>query len=206
MRNGTIDHAGAQVDWAVKLRSKGGVPHSGDGFLLQREGPVVMAAVADGTGSGIVAHEAATACLDALGKLGIAPIDQCFRTVHTAVAGTRGVALGLSLIDLSQRCLDWSAVGDIDAALFRPAPRAECISIIQRGGTLGYQFEGFHRQQHDLSTGDLLLMISDGVSRRFRQSITADHTAVQAVDTCMSRYGGQDDDAIVLALKLRWPA
>lgn len=202
MKSGRIVHERAVLDWAVAIRSKGGAPHCGDGFLLQRDAGVIMAAVVDGTGSGVAARDAATACLAALENIGIAPIDRCFDAAHDALRNTRGAALAIALLDLDRAQLDWAAVGEVDGVLFRAPPEKGRESVMQRGGTMGLQYGGIHRQKHPMGRGDLLMLTSDGVSGRHRDAITTIGTADQSADLCMRRFGRSDDDAIVLALKL----
>jgi len=202
MNSGQIEHGNLVLSWGVQLRSKQAGTESGDGFVLQRDGGRILAAVIDGTGSGTQARKAANTCIAALSDCGVHPLPICFQTCDDALANSRGAAMGLAMIDLTKCQLDWAAVGDIGGQLWQARRPDSPRGILQRGGTLGIQYSGIHQQQQDFRVGDLIIMASDGVMRGFLAGADINASASQVAEKTMASFGRDDDDAIVLAMKL----
>ena len=196
------DTARLALGWAVARQPKLAEGRSGDGYLIRRTGAHVMIAVTDGTGSGPEAADAADICLSAVGKTAGHSIRGCFDDCHAALRGSRGAALGVALVDLGAARVTWAAVGDIDGLLLCPRDRGEVRrhTIFQRGGTLGVLNPGIHPQCHQLAGGEVILMTTDGVSRRYRDSIRPVPPMRRIAADTLARFGKPNDDGLVLAL------
>ena len=195
--------AAARLTWAVAMVPKVPGGPCGDGFILLRDGDRVVFALADGAGSGPIAKAASDACLDEVGKTGLADLHVLFERCHRRLIGSRGAALALAIIDLAEGRLDWAALGDIDGAVF-PELGSErpLISAIQRGGTLGHGMPDIHPQHHDLGPGQMVALSTDGVSRRYRDQRRVDTAPDAFAASCIARFGRDGDDRTFAALSL----
>ena len=200
LNQGVLDKHGGSISWAVEQRSKHPGSASGDGYLLRYIGPVLLAAVADGTGSGTAAAKAANQCLRCLSEAERPDLHQIFANVHQALEGTRGAALGVALISPDALTLEWAAIGDIDGVLRQGSSRSE--SMIQRGGTLGLSFRGLLPQKRALKPPAVILLVSDGISRSYRSKLDASESAEDLARNTVLQHGRSNDDAIALALKI----
>jgi alkanesulfonate monooxygenase SsuD/methylene tetrahydromethanopterin reductase-like flavin-dependent oxidoreductase (luciferase family) len=203
---GLIKIEGApSLSWAAAWRPKITGQPCGDRHLVRQVGPLVMIAVIDGAGSGPRAANAASACQDALAaKADPLVLAGCFAAAHHACRETSGVALGVALIEPATGGLTWGAVGDIDGLLIRHAPAGQSRreAILQCGGMVGLRLPPVLGQTHQISTGDILIMVSDGIHPRYRGPTLL----CGSPDTCaaelLSEYGRAQDDAIVLAARI----
>lgn len=200
MKQGVLDKQGCSISWAVEHRSKHSGTACGDGYLLRFIGPVLVAAVVDGTGSGTAAAQAANRCLERLSEAEHPDLRQIFADCHQALKGTRGAALGVALISLEALTLDWAAIGDIDGVLLRG--RSQTDSVIQRGGTLGLAFGSLLPQTLDLQPPSAIVLVSDGISASYRSQLDAYESAADLARNTVLQHGRHNDDAIALALKI----
>lgn len=193
---------GARIDWAAAQAPKTAGSVCGDGYLLRRTGRRLLVALADGVGSGQGAQAAANACLEALATVSASSISEVFETAHERVRGTRGAALAVALIDPELGAVEWAAVGDVEGVICAPPPESEgSTAILQRGGTLGLQFPGVLPQIQPFPPDHVLVLASDGVSRRFRDALpTARIPPPEWVASCLATYGKDHDDRTVVAV------
>lgn len=194
---------GISLAWAAAYRSKiCGLP-CGDVYLVRRIGQSIMLAVADGSGSGPEAARAATFCLSILRETDSVCLNTLFAEAHRGCLGTRGAALAITLIDPSNRQVNWAAVGEVEGLLLRGAtPRVSQVqAIIQRGGTIGHNLPSLICHSHEIRPGDTIILSSDGVRHAFRNEIPAGQSAETLAAELLSAYGREDDDALALVAK-----
>ena len=191
---------GFSLTWAAALRPKtAGLP-CGDAYLARRLGKSVLLAVVDGSGSGSEAARAAIRCQCVLSETASVCLTTLFKEAHNVCRGTRGAALAITLIDPSSRRLNWAAVGEVDGLLLRGSDSRECerVSVIQKGGTLGYNLPAVISQSHEIMARDTIIMASDGIRQAFREQIPLGRTAEALATEILCTYGRDNDDALVL--------
>ncbi|MBE3639835.1 SpoIIE family protein phosphatase [Mangrovicoccus algicola] len=206
--SGRVAADGAAFGWAVAARPKRPGDVSGDGYLLRRlSGGRFLAAVIDGAGSGRPAAAAAAAGLEAIS--GTLPPDpaEIFAACHAGLAGTRGAALGIAVIDQAAGRLVWAAIGDIDAVLIRPGPTGAGARLCmpRQGGMLGSTPPDPRPQTCPLGPGDLLAMVTDGVGRSFVDALWPERDPSQAARAMLHRAARPGDDSLALVLQLEDP-
>ena len=201
MRGGAIDFpdAGRAVQWAVATRAKVD-GFNGDGFLLNRDDERIIATTIDGIGSGREAHAATAASVEALQGSSIMSLEQRFNAVHRTLEGGRGAAMGIAEIEVGSGAMQWAAVGDIDGYVIKRDGATG--SMLQRGGTLGFGYTSLHVVRAALSDDDLVIITSDGISRRFRDAIPRTRDPDMLSNEILDVFGRENDDCIVLVLKL----
>ncbi|WP_172328364.1 SpoIIE family protein phosphatase [Mangrovicoccus sp. HB161399] len=192
------------LGWGVASKPKIRGQASGDGYLLRWLEGCLLAAVVDGAGSGREAAAAADACIAALGGRIGSDLIQIFAACHAALIGTRGAALGLALIDPGDCRVIWAAVGDVDAVLVSPdtsdEPRRQ--AIIKRGGTLGSTAIRPLVQRHRFVPGDVLVLVTDGISRGFADRIDRRLPPGQIAHALVRGSAFPADDSLALVLRL----
>ena len=196
--------AGMSLEWAMATQRRPLGERSGDGYLIRQTGNTVVLAVVDGTGSGAAAAHAAEICLVTIAESRSCQLAPQFEACHQALQGSRGAALGLATVDLLGCRIAWASIGDVDGLLLQPGSDGSVRrrAIFQRGGTLGLHYPGIRPQQHDLDPGNLVLLTTDGISRRYRQAVRFGQPAGQAATNTLADFGVDTDDRLVLALSV----
>lgn len=189
-----------KLNWSVSHRSKHSGQASGDGYLICQSRNSVLFAVSDGSGSGQKASGATEVCLAALGQEREFDLETEFQHCHDALKGSRGVALGIVIVDFARDRFSWAAVGDIDGMLLRSGSDRPNESMIQCGGVLGISLPRLHEDQRDLRAGDVILLTSDGIRRAYRRHVAANVSSEQMVAEVMDRFAHPNDDSIALAI------
>ncbi|WP_420004355.1 SpoIIE family protein phosphatase [Arenibacterium sp. LLYu02] len=201
MTGSVISGAGCPyaLTWAVAQRAKDG-QYCGDGYLLLRDGTEVLAFVIDGLGSGAHAHKDANIGLQAIQSGGQSLLHR-FEQAHAALQQGRGAALAGLSFNLKTAELAWAAVGDVDGVVIREGKTAD--SLLQRSGTLGLTFDGFHLCQIHVQPGDIILMCTDGISKSYRSNRMQAASLSDLTASLLEDFGRAHDDCLVLGLEVR---
>ena len=198
-----MEASGTRVDWAVASQSKHADAPNGDGYSLVKSASILTASVTDGSGSGRQAHHASNECLRLQESWGGRDIAGLIGEMHKALVGSRGAAICLSFLDFKHNTLTWAAVGDVDGTLCSSGSIGQRRCVIQQGGILGLSLPPVRPHSHPICNGDLIVLASDGVSRRYRKSLRGNWGAEEAVKQVSRNHVRQQDDSTVLALKVQ---
>ncbi len=201
MKNAPITKEGCAfaVAWSVACRSKCGA-HCGDGYTLMQHGRQVYAWVIDGLGSGLLAQKDADTGLQAVQSEMEAGLARTFDFAHSALKQGRGAAMAGVTIDLARGVLTWAAVGDVDGVVLHRGEVA--ASLIQKSGTLGLNYPGPSLTQVQLEAGDVILLSTDGISRRYRTDLPSQQPIEGYSQKILHQYGKVNDDCLVLGLEV----
>ncbi|HID08478.1 MAG TPA: stage II sporulation protein E, partial [Armatimonadetes bacterium] len=153
----------AQVTYAVYHHTKVGYTESGDRCLVQENGDNVLVCVADGLGSGPAAAQAAQAAVDWVAAHDQVPLSQIMRGCHDALRHTRGAAVALVRMDTAQRVLTFVGVGNVEFHAWSDEP----MRPISYAGIVGSRLPSLRVFRYRLSPGDVIMLHTDGISRRF---------------------------------------
>jgi serine/threonine protein phosphatase PrpC len=178
----------------------------GDAWLVTWHHDTCRLAVVDGLGHGELAAKAARA---ALATLAVAPQLEpaaALRACHAALAGTRGAALALAVIEPSAGRLVYTGVGNVEARLWPAREPAHQQRPISYRGIVGVALPTPRVFQLPLPANWRLLLHTDGVSAKLdlRQlqsaaTGTTDAASLQALaDEALRRWGRTTDDATVV--------
>lgn len=205
MTSGRIEVDGQRfgLSWSVSAAAKRRGEATGDGYLIARTEGRMLIAVVDGSGSGDGAARAAQECLEELTASLCLALAEVFQACHRRLRGTRGAALALAEIAFSDPILlTWASVGDVDGQLMRAAApgRKKQIGLVQSRGTLGFTYDPVHPQSHPLAVGDMILMTTDGISRKYRDQGIAPQSPADLTRSTLARFGRDEDDKLALAL------
>jgi hypothetical protein len=190
------------LDWGVAVAPRQGERECGDVHLVQEVPGGALAAVIDGLGHGEEAATAAEQARDVLAQYREQSLIALVRRCHEALAGSRGVVMGVAAFSVADGTMSWVGVGNVEGFLHRAdrraAPRRE--DFLVRSGVVGHQLPHLHASVVTVERGDLVVLTTDGVRPEFRQGfglLTA--LPVQRLaDQILRDYHKPVDDALVL--------
>ena len=106
----------------------------------------------------------------------------------------------IARIDVEQESLAWVGVGNVAAALLRTtaAGSATVDEPVLSGGIVGFDLPRITVRTVDLRRGDIIVMATDGIDRRFTDEIGARRGARLMADAILSDSRKGTDDALVL--------
>lgn len=192
------------VGWATCATAYPGQVRSGDAFLVEVTPTGVLVAMVDGLGHGEEAADVAELALVALRGAAGRPLVDCLMACHAALRGSRGAAVTLLSVDSDRRRLTWMAVGNVEAALFRPgrggAPSTRWW-VPLRGGVVGDRLPPLGESTTALAAGDTIVAATDGLSPAFVDAVDSSPSAAALTRRLHQGYARADDDALVLVAR-----
>ena len=153
--------------------------------------------MADGLGHGEEAEAAANAAVDYVRGHLPESLDSVFRGCDAAIHHSRGVAMGIAVVDDASGAMDYAGIGNIRAKVFgRPG-----TSLPNGNGIVGAGYKSLTTETVRLTPGDLVVLASDGLAETLDVSrdqsaphIDLDLLAARLIDD----FGRTEDDAAVL--------
>ena len=182
-------------------RPLAGETANGDAFLVIEEEDSLFVAVADGLGHGQEAEKASRNAMEFVSDNRHKQFDRLFHELHGLLRKTRGVALTLIRVNLSDRSITHSGIGNVEARVY-PRGKSE---LIPRGGILG----GGVLPQPKINKAPwpehgTLIMFTDGISGRWDLRETPDllnHHATTLAHLLILDHTRPEDDATVVVAK-----
>jgi phosphoserine phosphatase RsbX len=194
------------IEWAVAARPLPGEIRSGDLHLVHELPGESLIAVIDGLGHGPAAEEAAARARAVLIEHAAESVEELFQRCDQALIATRGAAMTLAKIRASDGAMRWSAVGNVEAVVFRAAiGSAAREHILQRGGVVGYRMPRPRASTIMLAPGDLLVLATDGIADRFGGSVGRGAPVDDTAARVLERHARATDDALVLVVRYLGP-
>ncbi|AKT40822.1 SpoIIE family protein phosphatase [Chondromyces crocatus] len=171
---------------------KDGEQQSGDAVFTRRIDGVDLFVVIDALGHGDRAAETSAVGLDALAESSpTASVSELIDLLHTRLRGTRGAAAMVCVCKDGK--LEGCSVGNVE--LLSLGTR---IPWVPSPGILGASLRRTRLFEVQLTPGDRLILLSDGVSPRIDPSALRGQNAKEACRTLMSKYRRPHDDATVM--------
>jgi serine phosphatase RsbU (regulator of sigma subunit) len=186
-----------QITVAATSRAYPGESVNGDAWRVDQDRDRCRIAVIDGLGHG---PNAATAANAALGLLAANPdldptsaLERC----HHELRGTRGVAMGVVLLDKGSCRLTFAGVGNVEARLWHPG-REQRFSSAR--GIVGSVLPTIRPDELNIGDKWRLVIHTDGVSARFSfTELLGDELPLQQIsDAILTNWGRATDDATVV--------
>ncbi|MCD4784896.1 MAG: SpoIIE family protein phosphatase [Candidatus Eremiobacteraeota bacterium] len=187
--------------YSVNSRPMPGEKINGDGFFLTEDRDGLFVAVADGLGHGPEAGEASGMAIECIRKNYRAELDYLILETHKAIRKTRGVAMTLVRINILNRTLTHSGIGNVQARI----NLSDRYSLIPKGGILGFGAPPRPRITTVPWPKDgILVVFSDGISGRWNLNEIPnfrDQHVTMLSHLLMRGYERSTDDATVLVVK-----
>jgi negative regulator of sigma-B (phosphoserine phosphatase) len=195
------------MEWAVASRPRPGEHVCGDqSIALGIDGGAALFCVLDGLGHGPAAATAALTAVDALRSARSERLEVLVQLCHRMLGGTRGVAMTVARIDFQPGQLSWTGIGNVSANLVAKTISGTQVRSSARltGGIVGYRIpEISPAQVVPIRTGDLLVIVSDGVTEDHLDHIDFAAPAIDIAKQILSKHAKETDDALVLAARHR---
>jgi anti-sigma regulatory factor (Ser/Thr protein kinase) len=166
--------------------------------IASRDGTTAIL-VGDGLGHGPLAATAARAAAAAFDARPFDSPAECMQNLHRALSGSRGAAAACAVFDQSGK-LAYSGVGNISGAV---VSSAHSRGMVSHNGILGAQFQRKQQFEYECTTGQRVIMHSDGVSARWSlgayPGLFVRHAAVIAGILYRDHARPRDDATIVVS-------
>ncbi|WP_179131225.1 SpoIIE family protein phosphatase [Candidatus Entotheonella palauensis] len=181
----------------MAVRALNDDPHCGDVCRYWRQGHTMTLCIADGLGHGLYAERAAQAAVDYVGRHLTAPLEDIFAGCDQALHRTRGVAMGLAIVDEAAEALSYAGIGN---------PRAIVVGkrifrLRNDYGVVGSGYRALSTETVSFRPGDLVILATDGVAETVDVSAysLAERSNVQDLANRILRdWRRETDDAAVL--------
>jgi phosphoserine phosphatase RsbX len=195
------------IEWATAGRPRPGEHACGDqSIAVGIDGGAALFGVLDGLGHGPAAANAAIAAVEALKNARRERVEVLVQLCHRVLGGTRGAAMTLARINFEARQLCWTGVGNVTANLVAKGASGIHVrsSVRLAAGIVGYRIpEISPAQVIPIRTGDLLIIVSDGIAEDHLDHIDFAAPAAVIADQILGKHAKESDDAMVLAARHR---
>ncbi len=164
---------------------------------------MALMAVIDGLGHGEEAAVAADAAALVLETSPHEPLRTLFDRCHAQLRTTRGAAMTVARFESHGLTLDWLGTGNIKTVLLRRAAQGfTCMDLLTYSGLVGAQLPKRPASKIPVMPGDVLILATDGIDRKFIDSIRYDEAPQTQAERLLAAYRSQTDDALVLVARL----
>lgn len=169
----------------------------GDATVCWEQGQKLYLGLADGLGHGEFARVAALAALASVQQHLPAPLPTVFTQCDQDIRDTRGVAMGIAVVDPVAQTATFCGVGNVRVLLLGERPRHFSCSY----GIVGAGFKNLLVETMPFAPGDLLVLASDGIMEQFMvPELRPDQrwSANGLAAAILAEWGIATDDASVL--------
>ncbi|HXI38530.1 MAG TPA: SpoIIE family protein phosphatase [Bryobacteraceae bacterium] len=191
------------VEWGASQITFEGETVCGDRHLVQPFDGGVLTVVLDGLGHGVEAAAAAQVAIATLEVHAHEPAITLLQRCHQALRPTRGAAISLASFNTTYGTMTWLGIGNVEGVLLRAdkntAPAQESIMLF--AGVAGHQISPLHAVVTPVSSGDLLILFTDGVRRDFLSEPIPAQAPQRVAEHICAKYSKGTDDSLVLVAR-----
>jgi hypothetical protein len=173
---------------------------SGDAVVIEHCDDILFLAVVDALGHGPQANAVASRAEAFLRQHWSSDVLATMQRLHAELKGTIGAGAGLCAVDRRTCEVRYTGVGN--TVLRTLGPRS--TRLISTDGIIGIRFRTPAVQAAALSTSDIMLLYTDGVSDRFdldQYPQIRYHSAAAIAHRIVDRFGKPYDDATCMAMR-----
>ncbi len=187
----------AEITHGVYTKAKHERAVSGDGYLFESWGQLVLMSLVDGLGSGEEAAKAKDLALQCVKEYRELPLLEILQNCHGALRSTRGVVIGLLRVDLATNEIRYAGVGNVAVRVVGKEP----FQPISYNGIVGYRLPRVHEFVGAYHQGDTMVLCSDGIDSRFRsdEALLRQAGPKEVAEAIARRYGRDDDICVLVA-------
>lgn len=176
-----------------------GETECGDAWAIDQRSRRVVVMVADGLGHGQLAAEAAQEAVRVFRARSTLAPAALLEVTHTALRGTRGAAVAVAEIDLTQQIVSFAGVGNIAGTVLTPGGR---YGLTSHNGIVGYAVPKIQAFTYPWTDKTLLVMYSDGLLSRWDldayPGLALRHPSLAAGVLYRQYARGRDDVTVVV--------
>jgi negative regulator of sigma-B (phosphoserine phosphatase) len=200
---GLAQMTAAGLEWSTAAATMPGETESGDRYWAGSGSNGMMFAVIDGLGHGQPAAAASEIAVATLQRHVDDPLIEVLRRCHESLRGTRGVAMSIASFNTEDDMLTWIGVGNVEGALLHRDPVLPCDKLLLRNGVVGSHLPTLRTEKLPLRTGDILTMVTDGVTVEHLPLVATDGRIDSMADAILASACKGTDDALVLVARYR---
>jgi negative regulator of sigma-B (phosphoserine phosphatase) len=193
----------ADLEWSIAAATMPGETESGDRYWAGVVSNGMVFAVIDGLGHGPAAAAAAGIAIATLDQHIGDPVTQLLHHCHEALRGSRGVTMSLAAFNTEEAMLTWIGVGNVECALLHRDVGLPCDKLLLRNGVVGVRSPGPRAEELPVRPGDILTMVTDGVTAERAICISMRGRLEAMADGILADGGKGTDDALVLVARYR---
>ncbi|MGI6647993.1 MAG: SpoIIE family protein phosphatase [Bacillota bacterium] len=189
----------ARLNWSVYQRPKLGETCCGDAYLIKEVNNGAIVVLVDGLGHGEEAAYASRQAVQIIQQFEVWPDASCIQFLHNQLRSTRGVVLGLTILDFLENRLTYWGVGNIQAQV----QSQTTTNLISAAGVIGFRLPKLIQQNHPFRLGDRLIMLTDGILNNWQDTKLDSYSfSPSQISTGIGeKYATPDDDATVLVIR-----
>jgi len=184
----------------IASRALNHAEHNGDQCACWRIDGKVFLCVVDGLGHGKEAEKAANAALNCVAQHLSESLSEIFSRCDSALRGTRGVAMGIAVLDLDKGTLSYVGIGNTRILIHG----ANTTRLSGNYGIVGGGYRFLSTETRPIHPGDLVIMFTDGLPQAIDASGYDDalRSNVQGLsEKILEDWGRKTDDAAVLVVR-----
>jgi phosphoserine phosphatase RsbX len=191
------------VEWGVAMRCRRGEATSGDLAVVTLLPEGVLVAAIDGLGHGDEAARAARRAAEVVRQSPSQDLALLVQRCHDALKGTRGAAITLAFVSLSEGGVTWLGVGNVEGRVLSGDPSATQPkgSLPLGTGVPGHELPPVRATKLDLRTGDVIVLATDGVASAFADSLDVSGSTQAISERILSDHWKPLDDGLVVTVR-----
>ncbi len=177
-------------------------PHCGDQAGYWQSGNKTVLCIIDGLGHGKAAEHAALAALDFVEHHHQQPLLEVFADCDRALRDTRGVAMGIVVIDQAADTLTYAGIGNTRAVIFKNGQHN--INLSSHYGIIGGGYRNLVPETVPLDPDQMVLLYTDGFPEHLDLSAYDDEIKTvpeKLAETILLDWRKETDDAGILVFK-----
>ena len=189
-------------------RALGDDSHCGDQYGYWQKEKRTTLCIVDGLGHGKHAETAAKAAIDYVAGHLSESLYDIFAGCNREIRDTRGVAMGIAVIDENKELLTYSGVGNTRIIIVkngRTDVEKKTLRLVSSYGIVGGGYKRLSSESVPFMPGDQVIMFTDGVVEMIDLSGYGDglrSDATQFAEKIIQDWGRDTDDAAVLIYRL----
>ncbi len=173
---------------------------SGDAWAVAERDDTLTLIVADGLGHGVDAARASAEAISAFRRATDLTPASVLQQVHGALRSTRGAAVAVAHIHLTDRRVRYSGIGNIAGVI---SQASKSVFMVSHNGTAGYHSPRLQEFSYPLSDEALIIMHSDGLNTSWKlesyPGLRLSHPSVIAGVLYRDATRARDDVSVVVA-------
>jgi len=187
-------------DLGAVCLAKAGEERCGEAWGWQRSGSCVRMTIADGSGHGPAAADAAEEALRVFDRGGDADMASLLASMHEALRPTRGAAVAALELDGRRAVAHFCGVGNVGGRLHDGNGAHHLVSL---DGIVGLGARAIRAYSYAYAPGMVAVMYSDGLASRWslddHPRLVGHHPAVIAAVLFRDHNRGRDDTTVLVA-------
>jgi anti-sigma regulatory factor (Ser/Thr protein kinase) len=175
-----------------------GETESGDDWHVRYFRDRIRVLIADGSGHGVLAGQAASRAVLLFKEEPDRPLESLAQRIHQALAPTRGAAIAVAELDLAASLVRFVGIGNIGGSVHDQSGVKKLVSM---NGTAGHLAPRIRVFEYPCSGPATLVMHSDGIGSRWDLAaypgLASAHPALSAGILYRDHRRGRDDATVV---------